>query len=149
MIMPLDIRPFHEGDRARVIHLWSLAFGGDPPHNRSVEMIERKLRVQPELFLVAVLDGLTVGTVMAGYDGVRGWIHRLAVSESARRRGVGTALLRAAEARLARLGCPKVNLQVRATHASVIAFYRSAGYMVEENISMSRRLVNEGAHAPD
>jgi ribosomal protein S18 acetylase RimI-like enzyme len=77
---------------------------------------------------------------MAGYDGVRGWIHRLAVRESARRLGVGTALLRAAEAGLARLGCPKVNLQVRSVNADVIAFYRAAGYEVDDNISLGRLL---------
>jgi hypothetical protein len=78
--------------------LWSAAFPDDPAHNHSEEMLDRKLRVQPELFLVARDADLVIGAVMAGYDGVRGWIHRLAVRESSRRLGVGTALLRAAEA---------------------------------------------------
>jgi ribosomal protein S18 acetylase RimI-like enzyme len=103
-------------------------------------MIARKLTVQPELFLVAVQDGLVVGAVMAGFDGVRGWIHRLAVLESTRRRGVGKRLIVHAENGLHRLGCPKVNLQVRSTNASVIAFYRALGYAVEERISMGKRL---------
>jgi Acetyltransferase (GNAT) family len=89
-------------------------FAADPAHNVSGEMIERKLRVQPELFSVAIADGELVGTVMAGYDGVRGWLYRLAVSTSQRRAGVGTALVRQAEAEMGKLCCPKVNLQVRA-----------------------------------
>lgn len=103
-------------------------------------MIDRKLRVQPELFLVAVMDDEVVGTVMAGFDGVRGWLHRLAVRSSARRRGLGTLLVRSAEAALESMGCPKVNLQVRASNGSVVAFYKSVGYSVEENLSLGRRL---------
>ena len=131
---------FRVEDAAAVVELWDQAFPQEPTHNVSADMIARKLRVQPELFLVATLDGVLVGAVMAGYDGVRGWIHRLAVSPTARRRGMGTALLRSAEAGLAQLGCPKVNLQVRATNPHVIAFYEAAGYTVEANVSMTRRM---------
>jgi ribosomal protein S18 acetylase RimI-like enzyme len=138
--MRLEITAFRESDRAAVIDIWESAFPNDPAHNRSDDMIDRKLRVQPDLFLVARDGDRVLGAVMAGYDGVRGWIHRLAVSESARRRGVGTLLMQAAEAGLARLGCPKVNLQIRSANASVIAFYRSVGYEVDDNVSMGRRL---------
>ena len=139
--MTFDIRTFEESDRQAVVDLWLEAFPGEPPYNASGAMIDRKLRVQPELFLVAVTsDGTLVGTVMAGYDGVRGWIHRLAVRGSARRTGVGTALLGAAEAGLQAMGCPKVNLQVRARNAAVVAFYEAAGYRVEDNISMAKHV---------
>ena len=140
MTPQLEITPFRESDRAGVIELWAAVFPGDPAHNQSTDMIDRKLRVQPELFLVARDADVVVGTVMAGYDGVRGWIHRLAVRESSQRLGVGKALLRAAEAGLARMGCPKVNLQIRVANASVVAFYRSAGYEVDDNVSMGKRL---------
>jgi ribosomal protein S18 acetylase RimI-like enzyme len=135
-----EIRPFATTDRETVWTLWADAFPNEPAYNQSQRMIARKLRVQPELFLVAVEDGVVAGTVMAGYDGVRGWIHRLAVARTARRRGIGTALLREAEMRLLALGCPKVNLQVRASNAGVVAFYEAAGYKVEANISMARTL---------
>jgi len=99
-----------------------------------------KLTVQPELFLVGVADGKVVATVLGGFDGVRGWVHHLAVHNSSRRQGIATALMRAAEASLANLGCPKLNLQVRAANATVVAFYRSIGYDVEERVSMRKRL---------
>lgn len=138
--MTLEIRSFDITDRENVLTLWADAFPDEPAYNQSERMIARKLRVQPDLFLVAVADGAVAGTVMAGYDGVRGWIHRLAVARTVRRQGVGTALLRAAEARLLALGCPKVNLQVRARNAGVVAFYEAAGYRVEANISMARHI---------
>ena len=138
--MTLEITPFRDSDRPGVIDLWASAFPADPAHNQSADMIDRKLRVQPELFLVAREADVVIGAVMAGYDGVRGWIHRLAVRESDQRRGVGTALLQAAEEGLARLGCPKINLQVRAVNGGVVAFYRAAGYEIDDNVSMGKQL---------
>jgi ribosomal protein S18 acetylase RimI-like enzyme len=139
--MGLDVRPFRDEDHDAVVRLWATVFADDPPHNAPAGLIARKRGVQPELLLVATDGGAVVGAIMAGFDGVRGWLHHVAVDPQARRRGVGAALVRAAEAGLARLGCPKVNLQVRATNTGVVAFYRSLGYAVEERLSMGRPLV--------
>ena len=84
-------------------------------------------------------DRLQLG-VIAGFDGVRGWIYHLAVSPAHRRRGIATRLMRGAEATLRALGCPKINLQVRATNQSVVRFYQTLGYQVEERLSMGRAL---------
>jgi ribosomal protein S18 acetylase RimI-like enzyme len=138
--MTVLIRPFRDPDRPAVIALWSEAFPDEPAHNASSEMIDRKLRVQPGLFLVAEKEGNVVGSVMAGFDGVRGWLHRLAVLRSARRGGVGTMLVKAAEIALREVGCPKLNLQVRSTNSEVIAFYGSLGYAIEQRVSMGRKL---------
>ena len=120
--------------------LWEEAFPNDPPRNRAEIAIPAKLAVQPELLLVALDGGAVVGTVMAGYDGHRGWLYSLAVRRSHRRAGIGTLLVRDAERRLAQLGCTKVNLQVRAENVSVTAFYRALGYEVEERVSLGKRL---------
>ena len=136
--MSLRIRRFEERDRAALVALWQRVFPDDPPRNAPEGLIDRKLTVQPDLLLVATVEDRLVGAVMAGFDGVRGWIHHLAVSPDERRRGLGTRLMRAAEEGLRRLGCPKVNLQVRATNAAVVAFYRRLGYEVEERIQMGR-----------
>jgi len=144
-VATIEVRPYGDADFNAVVELWAEVFVDDPSHNVSKEMIDRKLQVQPELFLVAVRDGAIVGTVMAGFDGVRGWIHRLAVKESVRRSGIGTKLMSAAEVGLARMGCPKVNLQIRAENTDVVAFYRSLGYGVEERVSMGK-LVDPPVH---
>jgi ribosomal protein S18 acetylase RimI-like enzyme len=134
------LRPFQSSDRAALAALWARVFPDDPPWNEPGALIDRKLTVQPELLLVAVLGAELVGAVMAGFDGVRGWIYHLAVAPEVRRRGIATQLVRAAEAGLRALGCLKVNLQVRASNAAVVAFYRRLGYAVEERVSMGRRL---------
>jgi ribosomal protein S18 acetylase RimI-like enzyme len=140
----VTIRPFRPVDRPALEQLWGRVFADDPPWNAPALLIERKLTVQPELLLVGVLDDALVGAVMAGFDGVRGWIYHLAVAPEVRRRGIATLLVRAAESGLRKLGCAKVNLQVRATNADVVAFYRGLGYSVEERVSMGRRLEGAG-----
>ena len=144
MIAPIEIRPYESRDQAQVVSLWSDVFRDDPPWNEPASMIRRKLTVQPELFLVAVADDQVVGTVMAGFDGVRGWIHHLAVQGSHRRQGIATLLMNAAEKDLEAAGCPKVNLQVRATNAEVIAFYRSLGYDGDQYGGFKKYLAEEG-----
>lgn len=138
------IRPFRPGDREQLERLWARVFADDPPWNAPAVMIANKLEVQAELLLVGILDDLVVGAVMAGYDGVRGWIYHLAVAPEHRRHGIATTLVRAAESGLRRLGCPKVNIQVRSTNADVVEFYRSLGYLIEERVSMGRRLDGPG-----
>jgi ribosomal protein S18 acetylase RimI-like enzyme len=134
------IRPFRLADREPLDELWTRVFPDDPTWNAPDAMIDNKLKIQPELFLVGEFDGTIVGALMAGFDRVRGWLYHLAVAPEFRRRGFATGLVRAAEDRLRRLGCRKVNLQVRPTNHDVVAFYRTVGYEVEERVSMGRRL---------
>jgi ribosomal protein S18 acetylase RimI-like enzyme len=134
------IRPFRPADREPLDELWTRVFPDDPTWNAPAVIIENKLKVQPELLLVGELDGTFVGALMAGFDGVRGWLYHLAVAPEFRRRGFATGLVRAAEDRLRRLGCRKLNLQVRPMNHEVVAFYRSLGYEVEERLSMGHRL---------
>ena len=140
----LSIRPFQPADRQALERLWARVFPDDPPWNAPAVMIEKKLEVQPELLLVGTVAEELVGAMMAGFDGVRGWLYHLAVAPEWRRRGFATQLVRAAEATLRRLGCPKVNLQVRAANDDVVTFYRSVGYEVEARVSMGRRLEEAG-----
>lgn len=134
------IRSYRPEDRESLIRLWSETFPDDPPRNAPERMITNKARVQPHLLLVALLQDQLVGAVMVGFDGTRGWIHHLAVDQRFRLRGIGAALIRAAEDGLRELGCPKVNLQVRATNAGVIRFYEAVGYRVEDRVSMGKVL---------
>jgi ribosomal protein S18 acetylase RimI-like enzyme len=134
------IRPFEAADRPALEQLWGRVFAADPPRNAPAVMIDNKLKVQPELLLVGVLDEVLVGAVMAGFDGVRGWMYHLAVAPEVRRRGLATRLVHAAESGLRGLGCAKVNIQVRAANSRVVEFYRGLGYAIEERVSMGRRL---------
>ena len=77
---------------------------------------------------------------MAGYDGHRGWVYYLAVDPAYRRNGIGTALMKKAEGLFVQMGCPKLNLQIRADNSDLHAFYEKLGYIVEERISTGKKL---------
>jgi ribosomal protein S18 acetylase RimI-like enzyme len=136
------VRPFKESDEARVIELWTFA-GLVRAWNDPKKDIARKLKVQRELFLVAELESTIVGVVMAGYEGHRGWVNYLAVDIGQRRRGIGSALMRDAERRLRLLGCPKINLQVRAENSDVQAFYAALGFKDDNVVSLGKRLEDD------
>ena len=141
---PFSIRCFEAGDTDAVVALWQEAF----PEYRDVTRPQRnphlsianKMSTQPELFFVAELDGRLVGTVMAGYDGHRGWMYSLAVDTTQRRLGIGTRLVAHAEAALTARGCPKVNLQVLSAKEEIRAFYEALGYRADPVISLGKRL---------
>jgi ribosomal protein S18 acetylase RimI-like enzyme len=135
-----EVRLYQSADEPAVLALWREVFPDDPPHHDPVASIHLKMSAQPELFFVAMRAGDVVGTIMAGFDGHRGWIYRVAVSPDHQRQGIGTALMRRAEAELIARGAPKINLQVRTTNQSVVDFYRSLGYVVEERVSMGKRI---------
>lgn len=134
------IRMFEAADRAAVIALWKLVLPSDAAWNEPGEVIGRKMQVQPELFFVAASEGDVVGTVIAGFDGVRGWIHKLAVHPNWRRRGLASNLMRRAEQGLRDIGCPKLNLQVRASNLEVLKFYQALGYEIEDRASLGKPL---------
>ena len=135
----MEIRPYKDTDETHVIQLWQ-ACGLTVPHNDPVKDIQRKMKVQRELFLVGVRQERLIATVMAGYEGHRGWLNYLAVSPDQRRRGFARQLISEVEKRLRLMGCPKINLQVRGTNTEAIAFYRKIGFVEDNVISLGKRL---------
>lgn len=126
--------------RSQVIALWQTVFGYESAHNRPEIAIDKKLTVADDLFFVAISGDAVIGTVMAGYDGHRGWIYSVAVSSSHRRQGIGAQLVIHAERALAARGCMKINLQVMPENEAVTAFYATLGYTVEPRISMGKKI---------
>jgi ribosomal protein S18 acetylase RimI-like enzyme len=136
------IRPFQADDERALVALW-VACELTRPWNDPRRDIARKLADSGELLLVGEEDGSLVATVMAGYDGHRGWINYLGVHPSRRGRGLGRALMEAAEGRLRALGCAKINLQIRDDNGEALAFYEAIGYTREPVLSYGKRLVSD------
>jgi ribosomal protein S18 acetylase RimI-like enzyme len=141
----ITVRPVTPLDADAVVSLWRIVFPeySDPsrPQRDPRASVARKLAFGDELFWVAEEERTVVGTVMAGYDGHRGWIYSLGVRPDARRGGVGRVLLETAERALADLGCPKVNLQVMADNEVAQKFWRAAGYAPDHVVSFGKRLM--------
>ena len=135
----LKIRPFVPSDEKAVVQLWidcGLVVSWNNPHRD----IQRKLKVQSDLFLVGCSGDHIIATVMAGYDGHRGWINYLAVRPRDQRTRIARRMMDEAEASLRALGCSKINLQVRSTNAGVIEFYKTIGFKIDDVVSFGKRL---------
>jgi len=138
LTLKMKIREYDEKDQDNVISLWtecSLVV----PQNNPAKDIERKLKVDPDLFIVGSNESGIVATVMGGYEGHRGWINYLAVKPSERRKGYGQEIMQDIEARIKNKGCPKINLQVRTTNTDVIAFYSAIGYGNDDVVGLGKR----------
>ena len=141
-MLEMKIRQYVPDDEEAVIALWKTC-NLIKPWNNPHQDIHRKLKDSPELFLVGTINGIIVASVMAGYDGHRGWIYYLAVDPEYRKQGLGRQIMLAAEEKLLEIGCPKINLMVRKNNLDVIKFYEKIGYGHDEVVTMSRRLIED------
>ena len=136
-----EIRQYDDAtDRLQVVELWRHVFGYETEHNDPHLTINKKIEVNDGLFFVALENSQIVGTIMAGYDGHRGWLYSVAVDPSKRLNGLGSSLVQHAEKALTQLGCLKVKLQILKVNESTAAFYKALGYSIEPNISMGKLL---------
>jgi ribosomal protein S18 acetylase RimI-like enzyme len=143
----MEIRAFQPDDETALVALWQQC-DLVRPWNDPAKDIRRKAKVRPDLFLVGVVERQIVASVMAGYEGHRGWLNYLAVAPEHQRRGYARTIVEEAERLLRAAGAPKINLQVRASNQKVIEFYRRIGYTVDDVVSLGKRLehddLNEG-----
>ena len=138
----LLIRPFKEGDEEALVTLWNMC-KLTVPWNNPHKDIARKLKVQAELFLVGYLGNKLIASIMAGYDGHRGWINYFAVHPDFQARGYGKQLMDNVENGLRELGCPKINLQIREGNDKVSTYYQKLGFVEEKRINMGKRLEDD------
>ncbi len=130
------IRPIRDGEAAAVAALWQ-ACGLVRPWNDPMRDIERA-QANPSSDIFVAVGGGVAGSVMAGYEGHRGWVYYVAVAPEHRSQGLGERLMRHAEAWLAEVGAPKVMLMIREDNEAVRRFYEGLGYSVEPRTVMSR-----------
>jgi len=139
----MNIRIYQKDDEDKVISLWKEC-DLIVPWNNPIQDIARKLKVDPDLFLVGVKNGEIVASVMGGYEGHRGWINYLAVHPAHRRKGLGKKIMVEVENRIKAMGSPKINLQVRTSNKDIILFYKAIGYIEDDVVSLGKRLEEDG-----
>ena len=136
----IEIRSFRQEDEAPLIKLWErcelVVAWNDPSKD-----ISRKAQLDPDGLLLGWHDNSLIASVMAGYEGHRGWINYLAVDPEFRRKALGRIMMKAAETYLKQFECPKINLQIRAKNHQVIEFYKSIGFLQDDVINMGKRLI--------
>lgn len=149
MAMTVHIREFEAGDTDAVIALWHACELTRPWNDPRVD-ISRCLETDTSFLLVAEARAVAVpgkpvvvGTVMAGYEGHRGWMYYLASAPELRGEGIGRALVSAVERRLEAAGCPKAMLMVRGGNEAAIGFYDRLGYVRDDVIVLGKRLIED------
>ena len=136
----MNIKPYHPDNQQAVINLWQ-ACNLVVAWNDPVKDIQRKMLVDPDLFLIGELSEDIVATVMGGYEGHRGWINYLAVSPEHQRKGYARAMMQQVEVLILQKGSPKINLQVRSNNIDVIQFYQAIGYDNEDAVGLGKILI--------
>src|SRR5687767_10648122 len=129
----MEIRTASEQDIGDVLALWrdadAIPSVSDDPASVAI-LIGR----DPEALIVSVDEGRIVGTIIAGWDGWRGTIYRLAVAPSHRRRRVAADLTDAAVRRLEALGAKRVGAIVIHSHEHATAYWQAIGFTLDERV---------------
>jgi ribosomal protein S18 acetylase RimI-like enzyme len=123
----VTVRAARDDDLAAVLALWADA-GAAPSATDDIDALHGLLARDPEALLLAEVAGGVAGTLIAGWDGWRGNMYRLAVAPAQRRRGIATALVRAAHDRLRAAGCRRITALVLGSHDHAVGFWERAGY---------------------
>jgi len=136
----IAIRRSRHEDAQAVLELWTQARSGHASTADRLDDVERLVGESPAALLVAERGDEIVGALIAGWDGWRGNMYRLAVGEEHRRQGIGLALTRAGEEYLRSRGVRRVTALVAFADEGAAAFWESAGYPQDEEIG--RRVHN-------
>ena len=134
--MKAEISPFNFGLYDDVFALWQQCEGVGLSDADSPEGIRAYLDRNPGMSFVATGDGKVVGSILAGHDGRRGYIHHLAVHPSCRRRGLGRELVDHAISVLRTAGIQKTHIFIFNGNADGIAFWKSAGWTPRTDIGV-------------
>ena len=133
------MRQAERGDVPAVLTLWARERSGHASVADRPEDLERLIVDSPAVLLVAERDGEIVGALIAAWDGWRGNMYRLAVSEERRREGIGTALVRAGENYLRGRGARRVPALVAFDDEAAARFWDAAGYPQDQEIGRRAR----------
>ena len=128
-------------DYSDVINLWQNAGPGIHVRRSDEELeIAKKLQRDPDLFLVAEVDGQIIGSVMGGFDGRRGMVYHLAVASTYRKKGIGVLLMNELERRMKLKGCIRSYLLVARDNLDAVRFYENSGWELMELLIFGKDL---------
>ena len=139
MVVPsIRIREFcFPADYEPVFALWkSIEKGVHTGRSDTPAEIEKKLKRDPDLFLIAEAEGAIIGSVIGGYDGRRGLVYHLAVDLAFRNKGIGSQLMDELESRLRAKGCLKCYLLVTTDNSEVETYYQKRGWQHMDSVRL-------------
>ncbi|NEE00490.1 GNAT family N-acetyltransferase [Phytoactinopolyspora halotolerans] len=132
-ISDLRIRVAHRGDIPEILDFWAEAGENRDRPPDGAALVEALLSRDPEALIVADSGGRIVGTVIAGWDGWRAHLYRLAVAPGLRGRGIARLLMEHAEERLRALGAIRFDAMVLTSNATGTAVWEAMGYRLQDD----------------
>jgi len=123
------VRQFTIGDYNQVAHIWDMCNVPSPEGRKDVQMRTQR---DPDLFLVADLNGSVIGVVMGAWDGRRAWCHNYGVDPRFRGQGVGAALIQELENKVKEKGLPRLNVLVRHGDTGTQGLFEACGFHKED-----------------
>jgi ribosomal protein S18 acetylase RimI-like enzyme len=124
----VDLGTAAPGDVTALLALWAIAAENDSRPSDTAQAVLTLIERDPGACLVARHGDRIVGTLIAGWDGWRAHLYRLAVHPAMRRRGIAQALLDAGTARLSSLGATRLDAMVLEGNDLGQSLWRSSGY---------------------
>jgi len=140
------IRTAQIHDTPAIVELWTET-NLLRPWNKHERDIEQALSTETSTILVAEIENKLIGTIMAGYDGHRGWIYYLAIEPEYQGNGYGKQLVQAAEEWLKSRGAPKIHLLTRKGNEAVQKFYAKIGYGISD-VTVMEKVIEENIDVP-
>ncbi len=130
----MHLRRATSPDADAVLALWRAAETTESVTD-TVPDIRRISASDHAAFILAIVDDIVVGSIIATFDGWRGNIYRLATHPDHRRRGIARALVGEAEKVLDGWGVKRTTALVEKNHPWAVHFWQAAGYTVDERMS--------------
>jgi len=131
----IRIREFRMDDYGEMISMWEDAGLPYKPLGRdSREDIERQMKFEGSIYLLAEMDGKIVGSILATHDGRKGWINRIAVLPRYRNTGIAAGLVEEAERRISDQGIGITACLVEDWNESSMGFFEKLGYTKHTDI---------------
>ena len=130
----MNIRPMTKEDYDEIFAMWQITTKRALSKADESCQIERYLDRNPGMSQVAVIDGKIVGTVLAGHDGRRGFIHHMAVLPEYRRRHIGHQLAEKAIEMITKDGIDKTHIFCYQNNETGQNFWKDFGFKKREDV---------------
>ena len=135
----LSVEEIDEQDVSAVTALWQ-SCGFARSAREAVFEIATVRKCPTATILVARANGAVVGTAVAGFDGLHGWMYDIAVDPCLRRNGIGRALVQHGEQWLRGIGATSIRLEIRNGNRIAMQFCRELGYADQGLTTYARQL---------
>lgn len=122
------VRSFQLSDYALITSLFKEVLS-EECYEETMDAFAKQLSLDPELVLVATVNGLVAGIIIGTIDHKnRGYYYRIAVAKPYRRKGIGKTLINALKDKFTKRKVTQILVTVDKHNEAVLPVYEAVGY---------------------